>query len=166
MVLHKLPQFTGVHPQDNKVSAFGIKVDFAEGALAEHCYAPSNTNALWALIGAASSLGDKVFFEIEREDIGLKFQGYGQEEKFCLFQDTYQHELKIFGSPSINPKNLDLVQIWDMRWELTYFLPNSAFYSFCEMVDLGTESLQTGQVVECTAFSQSFSDLNLPDGYC
>ena len=162
----KLPQSVEVLPQDNKVPAFGIKVDFVEGALAEHRYSPSNTNALWALVGASVTLADKIFFEVEREDTALKFQGYGDQGQFCLFQDTYQHEIRLLGSPVIDPKEPDLMQIWDMRWDLTYFLPRAAFCDFHAMTRLGTQSLQSGVLGENVAFSQAFADLGLPDGHC
>lgn len=164
--MFKLPQSLRLLPQDNRVPAFGIKVDFAEGALAGHCYLPSNTNALWALIGASASLEERVFFEVEREDAALKFQGYGDRHRFCLFQDTYRHKIRILGSPVIDPENMDLVQIWDRRWELTYFLPRVAFYDFRTLIELGTQSLQSGALGENVVFSQAFPDLGLPDGYC
>ena len=162
----KRPQSVGALPQDNRIPAFGIKVDFAEGALAEHCYRLGNSNALWALVGASASLEETVFFEVEREDAALKFQGYGYQQQFCLFQDTYQHEIRILGSPVIDHENLDLRQICDIRWELTYFIPRAAFYDFHTMIRLGTRSLQSGVLGENLAFSQAFADLGLPDGYC
>lgn len=149
-------EFEKVLPQDNKVPAFGITIDFVDGALAEHRYSPSNTNALWALVGASVTLEDKVFFEIERADVGLKFQGYGDGGRFCLFQDTYRHEIRLLGSPVIDPREPDLVQIWDTRWELTYFLPRAAFCDFRTMTRLGTLSLQSGVLGENVAFSQAF----------
>lgn len=166
MALYKLPQSLGVPPQDNRIPAFGLKVDFAEGAFAEYCFAPSNSNALWALIGASVSLESKVFFEVEREDTAIKLQGYGDQQMFCLFQDTYQHEINLIGSPKLDSKNLDLVQVWDMRWELTYFLPRAGFYDFETMVRLGTRCLQSGSLSEYVPLSQSFPDLGLPEGYC
>ena len=166
MALYKLPQSMGVLPQDNKVPAFGLKIDFAEGVLADHCYAPSNSNALWALVGAAVSLEDPVFYEIIREDTEFKFQGYGYKQKFCLFQDTYQHEIKLMGTPKINFDHLDLLQIWDARWELTYFVPQAAFFDFETMVRIGTQNLQSGVLGEHVDFPQSFSKLGLPEGYC
>ena len=166
MALYKLPQSLGVPPQDNKVPAFGIRIDFAEGAFSEHCFALGNSNALWALVGASVSLEDKVFFEIEREDAALKFQGYGDQREFCLFQDTYQHAINLIGSPKIDSSSLNLVQIWDMRWELTYFLPRASFCDFATMVRLGTQSLQSGSLGEYVTFPQSFPELGLPEGYC
>ena len=143
-----------------------ILLTFAGGGFDLARLMPSNSNTLWSIIGAAAELEDKVFFEIEREDTGLKFQGYGEGQRFCLFQDTYQHEIKLFGTPLIDQQNLDLVQIWDMRWELTYFLPKAAFCDFEDMVALGTRSLQSGELEEHVILSQSFPDLGLPDGYC
>lgn len=162
----KLPQSVGVPPQDNKVPAFGITIDFVDGALAEHRYSPSNTNALWALVGASVTLEDKIFFEIERADTGLKFQGHGDQGRFCLFQDTYKHEIRLLGSPVIDLREPDLVQVWDMRWDLAYFLPRAAFRDFHTMTRLGTQSLQSGVLGENVAFSQAFADLGLPDGHC
>lgn len=155
-----------VQPHENKVPAFGILLTFAGGAFDLTRMKPSNSNTLWQLIGAVASLEETVFFEIEREDTGLKFQGYGESQRFCLFQDTYQHEIRLFGSPSIDKENLDLSQAWDLRWELTYFLPQAAFCDFSGMAALGTQVLQTGQLSDYVTLSQSFPDLGLADGYC
>jgi hypothetical protein len=166
MALYKLPQSLAVQPQDNTIPAFSLKIDFAEGSLAGNCFAPENSNALWALIGAAISLESRVFFEIERQDTNLKFQGYGEGQLFCLFQDTYKHTINLIGPARLDDRNMDLVQVWDMRWELTYFLPRAGFYSFETMVQLGTRCLQLGLLCEHVPFPQSFSELGLPDGYC
>lgn len=166
MKLYELPQSLIVLPKDNKIPPFGLTIDFAEGAFADHYFAPNNVNDLWALLGGAFSLLPKIFFEIERKDSQLKFQGFGNEHGFCLFQDTYKHEILIFGQPSINEENSDLLQIWDDRWGLTYFLPRTALVDFEKMVMLGNQVLQTGKLPEHIAFSQKFTDLGLPEGYC
>lgn len=166
MPLYKLSHSLDLPRQKNGFPAFGIRVMFSEGAFANHHYAPGNANSLWALIGAAACLEDTLFFEVEREDAGLKFQGYGSQKKFCLFQQLDGPTIRILGSPVFDFDDLDLVQIQDPRWELIYFLPKAAFYNFEKMVMLGTQSLQSGILGEHADLPQTFAELGLPEGYC
>jgi len=161
MIIKSLPDVI-----DDDSPAYSKKIEFGSGNLVGTTYKPSCLLDLWKLVGYLWEMEGSIFFEIEREDPELKIQGYGDKNGFCLFQDTYNHEIKIIGMSHIDKNNLDLVQITDDRWGLTYFLPKKAFIDFAKLVEVGNMNLQRGKLQEYIPLSQTFNDLGLPDGYC
>ena len=148
------------------MSPYAITVEFVDGFFAAHIYKAESIQSLCTLIRASSVLNSKTFLEVENKDKKFKIQIYCENQKCCVFQDTYKHAIKIIGTPGENEDIHDYVQIWDARWGTTNFLPTHAFVAVMNLADVIGRPLIMGELGRHFEYAQSFPDSNPPDGYC
>jgi hypothetical protein len=122
-----------------------LSVAFASGILTEEIYMPMGVDALWLLVGVQASLEMPFNFEIRIFDERIRtdsngFLGGFSQGKFCLFDTRGDYwELYTKSKPLIVGTRKVVVEDWSYQME--YWIPEGAFMSFEDMVEVGNDLL-------------------------
>lgn len=152
---------------DNNIkSSFAISVNFSDDVIESREFGSADLESFFQLIEQASEKNSEMFFELQLEGSELLLQVSCQNSSFCIFQDPYDSKIYIHGSKLDSEVRPEFIQVWNNRWPLTYFLPLASFINYEEFKKSVAEILVLGRLETYFEFSQRFSDLGLPEGYC